>query len=72
MLDNRLMGLSVVCIVLGVLLILYPKVFVSMSRLLDRSISVIDGLVMRYRYVVGIALAISGYALFQVALLIPR
>ena len=71
MVDSGCLFLSLVCLVTAVLLILFPRSVISASRVLDKTLGVLDEHLVRHRYVFGLILFAVSYSLFRLALLLP-
>ena len=69
MLNPGWSSLTVVALAGGVLIILAPKFVVRMNKTLNKALVSADGLVMRYRHVIGVLLLLVAYLCFQLALL---
>ncbi len=70
--DNRLLVLSATCVVLSAMFFLFPGTLVSANRLLNRTLASFDEPLIRYRYVFGVMLAVAGYCVFRLAVLLPE
>ena len=62
--------LSLICLVLGVLFILFPRVLQEASRTLNRTLTVLDDRLIRYRYLMGLMFVVASYSLFRLSLLL--
>lgn len=62
--------LSLICLVLGVSFILFPRVLQEASRTLNRTLTVLDDRLIRYRYLMGLMLVVASYSLFRLSLLL--
>ena len=69
--DTGLLMVSLICLVAGVAFILYPHPLLNLSRALNRTLEVLDESLIRYRYVLGVLLAVVSYLLFRLAFLVP-
>ena len=69
--DSGFLFMSLASIVVGALLFLSPQTLFKLSHGLNRTLAVLDERMVRYRYVVGLAAFIAGYAFFQLALMLP-
>ena len=63
--------LSGVSIVAAVTLALFPRQLSALSAALNRTLTNLDDLLMRYRYLVAVLLFISSYLFFRLALMAP-
>jgi len=64
--------LSLIALGVGVSFILFPNVLLEASRKLNRTLTVLDERLIRYRYVVGLASFAVSYGLFRLAILLGR
>ncbi len=62
--------LSLLCLGVGVWLVLFPHNLLETSRTLNRTLTVLDEYLIRYRYVIGLILVVVSYGLFRLALLL--
>ena len=69
--DSGLLFLSLMSLLLGAMLFLYPKGFSSFSKAVNRTLTVVDDGLMRRRYLVGLLAFAGSYAFFRLALLLP-
>lgn len=69
--DTGFLFLSLVCVVLGTLLVLYPDAVRKLSKWLNRTLAAVDDGFVRYRYVVALLAFAASYAFFQISLMIP-
>jgi len=53
------------------MMVLFPKMVLSASHGLNRIVTTLDEPLLRYRYLVGVLLAVTSYAFFRLALLLP-
>jgi hypothetical protein len=67
--DTALFLMSLVCLAVAVLLVLFPRLLLSQSRSLSRKLAVLDVRMMRYRYALSLLLVAVSYGLFRLALL---
>ena len=70
--DAACLFLSLVCLVAAVMLVLFPRSIANVSRALDKTVTVLDGYLVRHRYLFGLVLFAVSYSLFRLALLIPN
>ena len=63
--------LSLLSLGLGVSFVLFPRALLEASRTLNRTLTVLDDQLIRYRYVMGLLLFAVSYGLFRLALLVP-
>ena len=70
--DSGCLFLSLVCFVAAIMLVLFPRSIAGASRALDKSITALDELLMRHRYLFSLVLFAVSYSLFRLALLIPN
>ena len=71
MLNPTWLWLSVIALVGGVTVILVPKRVMQLNDQLNKILVSVDGLLMRYRHLVGVALLVVAYLCFRLALLVP-
>ena len=64
--------LSMLCFMGGVSFALFPHALLKLSKTLNRSLLVLDVHLMRYRYLVGFLFMLTGYGVFQLALMLNR
>ena len=69
--DMTLLLLSVVSVIVGGGLVLYPETMLRVSGLLNRTLTVLDQRIIRHRYVFGALAFLASYAFFKLALLLP-
>ena len=69
--DSGFLSLSVLSLVVGVLLYLYPKAILDIGKHLNRTLTILDDQMVRQRYVVGLLAFIASYAFFKLALMLP-
>ena len=69
--DTGLLFLSLVNLIMGVSLILYPHAISTLSKVLNRTLAVWDHQLMRHRHILGVLACLASYAFFQLALLVP-
>ena len=69
--DTGFLFLSLLSLLIGVMLFLYPKSFTRFSKAVNRTLTVVDDRLMRRRYLVGLMAFIGSYAFFRLALLLP-
>lgn len=69
--DTGFLFLSLASVLLGTLLVLFPKAVVKLSSVLNRTLAAVDDVFLRYRYVVAILAFAASYAFFQIALTLP-
>ena len=69
--DTGFLFLSLVSVLLGTLLVLFPKAMVKLGSALNRTLAAVDEYFIRHRYVVALAAFAASYAFFQLALLLP-
>ena len=69
--DTGFLFLSLVSVVLGSALVLFPKGVVKLSSALNRTLAAVDERFIRYRYAVALLAFAASYAFFQIALLLP-
>jgi len=63
--------LSLLCLVAAVALVLFPHGLLNLSRNLNRTLTVLDDQLVRYRYLLSLVLVAVSYGLFRLSLLIP-
>ena len=68
--DAGCLFLSLVCLVAAVMLALFPRSIASVSRALDKTITVLDEHLIRHRYIFSLILFAVSYSLFRLSLLI--
>ena len=69
--DSGFLVLSLLSIVMGVMLFLAPQAIVKFGGLLNRTMAVLDGQLVRHRYVMGVLAFVASYAFFKIALMLP-
>ena len=69
--DTGFLFLSLVSIGVGSLLILYPQGLLRLNESLNRTLSLLDQWLIRYRYVTALLAFIGSYAFFKLALTLP-
>lgn len=69
--DTGFLFLSLLSVVVGALLILYPKGMVKLNKALNRTLTSLDERLVKHRYLVGLLAFAAGYAFFQIALMLP-
>ena len=67
MLNPAWFALSVFALVGGVLVILMPKLVITLNNRLSKALVSLDELILRYRHWVGVALLIVAYLYFRLA-----
>ena len=70
--DTGFLILSVLSLVVGALLILFPSALSKIGQALNRTLITLDERLIRYRYVAAIVAFIGSYAFFKLALLLPQ
>ena len=70
--DSGLLVLSGVCLATGVSFILFPDPLKRLSGVLDRTLVILDQSLMRHRYLIAVALFVTSYLFFRLALLLPE
>ena len=63
---------SLLCVGFTVLMFLFPNVVAGANRLLNRTVAALDEPLLRYRYVLGVLLAVAAYCVFRLAVLLPN
>lgn len=63
-----LWAISTISLVAGVLMFLGPRLVVRLNDVLTRHLATLDQPMMRFRYLVGLLLMVSGYLFFRLAL----
>ncbi len=63
-----LWAISTISLVAGVLMFLEPRLIVKLNDALTRNLAALDQPMMRFRYLVGLLLMVSGYLFFRLAL----
>ena len=63
-----LWAISTISLVAGVLMFLEPRLVVKLNDALTRNLAALDQPMMRFRYLVGLLLMVSGYLFFRLAL----
>ena len=69
--DSGCLFLSLVCVAVAVMLVLFPGSVLRTSQVLDKTLTVLDEHLVRHRYVFSLVLFAVGYSLFRLSLLIP-
>ena len=69
--DSGCLFLSLVCLVAAVMLVLFPRSMMQLSRSLDRTLTNLDEQLIKHRYVFSLILFAVSYSLFRLSLLIP-
>lgn len=69
--DSGMLIFSLVCLVVGVVLFLYPQAIMKLSGFLNRTLTVLDQPLIRKRYFVGLMAFIASYAFFKLAFWVP-
>jgi hypothetical protein len=69
--DSGLLGLSLVCLVVGAAFILFPHPLLSLSQALNRTFATLDTMLVKHRYISGMVLFVTSYLCFRLALLVP-
>ena len=69
--DTGLLFMSVLSLVVGTSVILFPQGILKLSAWLNRTVQMVDEPLMRYRYLVALAAFAASYAFFRIALLLP-
>jgi hypothetical protein len=69
--DSGLLGLSLVCLVVGAGFILFPHPLLALSQALNRTFTTLDTVLVRHRYLSGLVLFVASYLCFRLALLVP-
>ena len=63
--------LSLLSVLLGTALFLFPGAVLRLSTALNRTLAVLDERLIRHRFVIGLVAFGAGYAFFRLALLVP-
>ncbi len=71
MADSRLLLVSLLCVIIGGTLFLFPKGLAGLNQRLNTSLVLLDQWLIRYRYIIGVLAFVAGYGLFRLALLSP-
>ena len=66
--DSGLLLLSGVSLIAGVGFFLFPNPLLKLSLSMNKTLAVLDQLLMRHRYLVGVVLFGTSYLLFNLAL----
>lgn len=69
--DTGMLFLSLVSVVVGTLLFLYPNGIHQFSSLLNRTMATLDESLIRHRYLLGVLTFVASYSFFKLALYIP-
>ncbi len=69
--DSGFLLISLVSLLVGVSLFLYPKALLKVGSALNRTIGALDDQLVRHRYLVGLLAFIASYAFFKLAILMP-
>ena len=69
--DSTCLFMSLVCLIAAVMLVLFPRAVIEVSRTLDKTLTVMDEHLVRHRYVFSLILFAVSYSLFRLSLLIP-
>ena len=70
--DSGCLFLSLLCLVSAVMLVLFPRNVMHLSRSLDRTLGMLDEHLVKHRYVFSLILFAVSYSLFRLALLVPN
>ena len=70
--DSGCLFVSLICLIAAVMLVLFPRGTMQVSRSLDRTLTILDDYVVKHRYLFSLILFGVSYALFRLALLIGR
>ena len=62
--------LSLLCLVVAVILVLFPHGLLDLSRTLNRTLMVLDDQLVKHRYLLSVLLVAVSYGLFRLSLLI--
>ena len=69
--DSFALAGSIMCLVAGVLMVLWPHSLLHLSRRLNQSIAALDEPMVRHRRLVALLLFAASYSMFRVALWLP-
>ena len=69
--DTGFLLLSGICLLAGVGFVLFPDPLLRLSTALNRTLTVLDQKLVRFRYMVGVVLFGVSYMLFNLALQVP-
>jgi hypothetical protein len=72
LLAQVMFGLSIVCLMAGVAILIVPQALVKLNSVLNRTLTIFDQFLLRHRYLFGILLLIVSYLFFRLALLVPQ
>ena len=70
--DTGFLLLSALAVITAVLFVLFPNPLLKLSASLNRTLTVLDSQLMRYRYLVAILLFAASYLLFKASFLVPH
>ena len=70
--DTGFLLLSAIAVTTAVLFVLFPNPLLKLSAGLNRTLTVLDGQLMRHRYLVAVLLFAASYLLFKAAFLVPH
>jgi hypothetical protein len=71
MIDPVSLFFSGVCLGAAVLFVLFPNPLSKLSAALNQTLVVLDNTLLRYRFLVALALFGASYLLFRLAILVP-
>ena len=69
--DTGLLFMSLASVALGSLLVLYPQGLSRLNESLNRTLSLVDQRLIRYRYAAALLAFAGSYALFKLSLMLP-
>lgn len=70
--DTGFLVLSALSVGMGAAVVLFPHGVARLSDRLNRTVQVLDGPIMRHRYLFALMTFAASYAFFQIALLLPQ
>ena len=69
--DTGCLLLSLGALVLGTMFVLFARPLSKLSEALNRTIMTLDESLMRYRYLIALALFVVSYGLFNLSFVVP-
>ena len=69
--DTGFLFLSLMGVLLGSILVLYPDGLMQIGNALNRTMTALDRWFVRYRYMTALLAFLGSYAFFRIALLLP-
>ena len=69
--DTGFLLLSLLSLLVGAALFLYPRALSQGNSFLNRTLVAMDDMLIRHRYVMGLLAFLASYAFFRLALMLP-